>query len=242
MIFNMVGGGQSDGPVEAGTIVVNYPAGATCTVTNGSDTYTALDTSGAAAFIVEPGTWTVTATPAGGGTPASQSVTVTAGGWVEVELTFNIKFNATEWQKIILYPGDPYGQGLYTFDGDAFTGTVSPTMSSAGQFCNAAIASNSKYDLTNISSIKVDITTSQALSSNGEVVVAVSPTQQFYNSSDQMVAVAYLRIKTKETNTPYSLDVSGLSGQYFIIIGIAIWNSPGEVSFTASDLRLEGAT
>lgn len=91
MIFNMVGGGgQSDGPVEAGTIVVTYPPGATCTVTNGSDTYVALDTSGAAAFIVEPGSWTVTATPAGGGAPANKIVTVIAGGWVEVSLNFRL--------------------------------------------------------------------------------------------------------------------------------------------------------
>lgn len=42
------GGGQSEGPVDSGTIVVTYPIGATCTVTNDTYTYTALDTSGAA--------------------------------------------------------------------------------------------------------------------------------------------------------------------------------------------------
>ena len=87
MIY-VLGDSQGEGPVENGTIVVTYPAGATCTVTNGSQTYTALDTSGAAAFIVEPGTWTVTAVQ--GSNTKSQSVTVTAGGWVEVELMFEL--------------------------------------------------------------------------------------------------------------------------------------------------------
>lgn len=79
-------GGMNKGAVKKGTIVVTYPEGSVCTVTGNGLTYTALDTSGAAAFIVEPGTYTVKATQ--GSNAESETVTVTAGGWVEVELSF----------------------------------------------------------------------------------------------------------------------------------------------------------
>lgn len=92
MIINMNGGGSgggATGPLKKSAIVVSYPAGSTCTVTNGSDSYTALDTSGAAAFIVEPGTWTVTATD--GDKTTSTTVIITAEGQSEsVKLEFDL--------------------------------------------------------------------------------------------------------------------------------------------------------
>ena len=82
------GGGGSAGAVKKSTIVVTYPVGAECFVSNGTQAYRALDKSGTAAFIVEPGTWNVSATL--GSDYASENITVEAGGWVEVELSFKI--------------------------------------------------------------------------------------------------------------------------------------------------------
>lgn len=82
------GGGASAGAIKKGTIVVSYPVGGECTVSNGAQTYAALDDSGTAAFVVEPGTWTVSATL--GADSASQSVTVVEGGWAEVTLSFSL--------------------------------------------------------------------------------------------------------------------------------------------------------
>ncbi len=63
----------------AATINVTYPAGSTCTVTNGSVTYTAPDTSGTWACVVHAtGTWTVTST--NGTQTATASVSITADG------------------------------------------------------------------------------------------------------------------------------------------------------------------
>lgn len=80
------GGGGAAGAIKKGTIVVSYPVGSECTVTNGTKTYKALDTSGAAAFAVDAGTWTVTAVD--GEESASKEVTVAEGDFAEVELSF----------------------------------------------------------------------------------------------------------------------------------------------------------
>ena len=69
-------------------IGVTYPAGSTCTCTNGSKTLTAKGTSGKALFVIpSAGTWTVTAVK--GSKSKSKEVSITAEGQVEtVELTY----------------------------------------------------------------------------------------------------------------------------------------------------------
>ena len=63
-------------------IGATYPAGSTCTCTNGTRTVTLKDTSGTGLFkIPYAGTWTVTAT--NGTDTVSQSVTITVKGQVE---------------------------------------------------------------------------------------------------------------------------------------------------------------
>lgn len=63
----------------AATINVTYPAGSTCTATDGATTVTAPDTSGTWACVVpNTGTWTVTCTK--GSSTATASVSITADG------------------------------------------------------------------------------------------------------------------------------------------------------------------
>ena len=63
----------------AATINVTYPAGSTCTATDGTTTLTAPDTSGSWAFVVSnTGTWTVTCT--NGSSTATASVSITTDG------------------------------------------------------------------------------------------------------------------------------------------------------------------
>ena len=81
-------GGSLVGPVKKGTIVVSYPPGAICTVSNGSKTYKALDTSGAAAFVFDPGTWTVRIED--GSKSREKTVAVEAGRWADVQLAFEV--------------------------------------------------------------------------------------------------------------------------------------------------------
>lgn len=85
----------SSGALSAATILVTYPAGSTCTVTSGSTTYTALNTSGSAAFSVPAGTWTVKAVS--GSNTVSKSVTVAASAGVSVELYFTLTIYNGTW-------------------------------------------------------------------------------------------------------------------------------------------------
>ena len=79
-------------PVSGGklfaVIAVTYPAGSTCTCTNGTKTYTAKDTSGQWIFCIpSAGTWTVTATD--GTNTKTQEVSITAEQQAEaVKLSF----------------------------------------------------------------------------------------------------------------------------------------------------------
>lgn len=83
LVFNMVGGGSGGGSDTYAFIVVTYPAGSTCTASNGTKTLTAPDTSGSAVFDIPtpsstPEAWTVTAT--NGGNTATQTVSITYDG------------------------------------------------------------------------------------------------------------------------------------------------------------------
>lgn len=80
------GGGAASGGVKGAVIGVTFPVGATVSVSNGTKTYTSKDTDGNTAFIVEAGTWTVTATD--GVDSDSKEVTVEEKDFTSVELTF----------------------------------------------------------------------------------------------------------------------------------------------------------
>lgn len=74
----------------AATINVTYPAGSTCTATDGTTTLTAPDATGTWACIVpNAGTWTVSCTD--GTYTASDAVSITAGGQTaSVELVYTL--------------------------------------------------------------------------------------------------------------------------------------------------------
>ena len=82
LVLNMVGGGSGSGDVYA-FIVVSYPAGSTCTASNGTTTLTAPDTSGSVVFDIPtpsstPESWTVTSTD--GVNTATETVRITYDG------------------------------------------------------------------------------------------------------------------------------------------------------------------
>lgn len=75
-------------PLFAATINITYPAGSTCTCSDGTTTLSAPDTSGTWACIVpNAGTWTVTSTS--GKETDSKTVTITTDGQsISVELSY----------------------------------------------------------------------------------------------------------------------------------------------------------
>lgn len=210
--------GASNGPIKKGTIVVSYPAGAICAVNNGIKTYTALDTSGAAAFSVDPGTWTVRAYGADG--DSSENVSVTAGGWVSVELSFDIILfesgmttgtTALGWKsasdQVALEPNINY---------DAEAVYVGYDVSIGGR---TGVAHWGAYDLTKFSTIKVNLTmtgiwTSAYAQANGLFVWKELSTGYYPDK-----AVAKHQIASNN-ETLLTVDVSALAGVHYIGMGL----------------------
>lgn len=91
MIF--VVGGSSNSNVYA-FLIVSYPAGSTCTATNGTKTLRAKNTSGSWVFNIPtpknlPETWTVTSKNNGNTKTSSKSVVInTEGQWEEITLAY----------------------------------------------------------------------------------------------------------------------------------------------------------
>ena len=80
LVLNMVGGGGADDTYAF--IIVSYPAGSTCTASDGTTTLTAPDTSGSwVCKVPNAGTWTVSCTD--GTDTASATVTITTEGQSE---------------------------------------------------------------------------------------------------------------------------------------------------------------
>ena len=211
MIFNMVGGG---GGKLFSIIAVTYPEGSVCTCTDGTKTLKAKDTSGKAIFNVpSAGTWTVSCTD--GSSTVSKSVTITAPGQVEsVKLSY----------ALILYDsGDEYTDITGGWSGFAcYSGTSKGTCAknsssiyiksngSSGAQSIAASPEN-KIDITDISTLKVNVTSFNVQSGYRSYFILSSSRNT--SSTDNSVATKEIT-GTGETE----LDISGLSGSYYVIV------------------------
>ena len=100
LVLNMVGGGGGGGSDTYAFIVVTYPAGSTCTATDGTTTLTAPDTSGNwVCKVPNAGTWTVFCTN-GTDTASTTVVISTEGQSVSVTLSY--------WDGGLYVNGDEY--------------------------------------------------------------------------------------------------------------------------------------
>lgn len=213
------GGGGSLGAQKKATIVVAYPSGSDCTVTGNGKTYSALDTSGAAAFVVDAGTWTVNATK--GSDAKSQSVTVTAGGWVEVNLSF---WDGTLFENGNTYDAHTGGWQVRAWKSESAWGTVkAPTMSiqedgtmyiyQSGANTTGAVEIIKDIDLTAWNSFNV--TVSKSSSSNSILSLsAVDRDAELWWTN----GAAKKDVTAISTGT-YSVDLSGVSGSYDLVVG-----------------------
>ncbi len=127
----------------ASTINVTYPAGSTCTATDGSTTLTAPDTTGTWACVVpNAATWTVTATD--GDKTKSAPVSITAEGQTEsVTLSYTLYLLQNGVKKV------EFSQGTYagtvTFSGTAIEMSGDTT----------SVWTTSKIDVSAYSRLKV---------------------------------------------------------------------------------------
>ena len=151
-------------------------------------------------------------------------------GWVT-----KVSFAKSNWKSFDAYPADQYVDYAagYAYSNTKFTATIS------GEWDMVAIASASTYDLTNVNNIKFKATLSKALGDNAFAFVAVSKTQVLYDSSGTLKADAILEFRTKVTSKETPIPVNGLSGKYYILIGIYAWYDNGTTAFTVEDMTLE---
>lgn len=210
MIHNMVGGG---GGKLFAVIAVTYPAGSICTCVSGTKTLKAKDTSGKALFNVTVGEWTVSCTD--GTDTASKAVSITYEGQVEsVKLSYALVLydsgdECTDitggWSGFACYSGTSKG----TFTKNSSSIYIKSNGSKGAQSIAAAPAN--KIDITDISTLKVNVT-SFNVQSESRTFFILSSSRDTSSTSN---SVATKEIKgTGET----ALDVSGLSGSYYVLV------------------------
>lgn len=187
-----------------------YPAGSSCTCTNGTRTMTAKDTGGRALFIIPaPGTWTVTA--ASGSQDASREISVTAEGQVEsVKLSYelmlfdsgavsgyawNASYNDTS------YADSKVSDVIYMYGMTYDNGAILKT-SSAKRGVSSAI------DLSDYSRLKIRVKTVDSSAGSAKIQVGTSAL------GDDSAAAAIALTAGQTTG----LDISGITGSGYISI------------------------
>lgn len=206
-------------PLFAATINITYPAGSTCTCSDGTTTLSAPDTSGTWACIVpNAGTWTVTSTS--GAETDSKAVTITTDGQsTSVELSYALflfKPNA---------PSDIIAGEWEMPANSTVTAEAELTVKSVNNFNgNRIISARTKgqIDLTEYSTLQATCKASGGSRTKLEV----------YSGSS---AVASTSIGSDLTTV--TVDISALSGLHSI--GFAGRHSAyATITYTATEIKL----
>lgn len=201
------------------TINVTYPAGSTCTCSDGTTTLTAPNTSGTWACIVpNAGTWTVTATS--GTETDSKAVTITTDGQsTSVELSYALflfKPNA---------PSDIIAGEWELTANSTVTAEAELTVKSVNNYNgDRTISARTKgqIDLTEYSTLQATCKASGGSNTKLEV----------YSGSSVVASVA---IGTDLTTV--TVDISALSGLHSIGFG-GVHTAYATITYTATEIKL----
>lgn len=193
------------------TINVTYPAGSTCTCTDGVTTLTAPDTSGTWACIVpNAGTWTAAATD--GEKNASESVSITTDGQIaSIELSYRALLyqagdTSDKWQYEPMYINTSYKNAAaptVTIESDSMMITQ-PTYVNG-----CAYVYNREIDMTTLNTLRFDGELSTAMTSFADAACLCIWTSLGTYVTDNRVA--YINFKTA---SPKQIDVSALTGMH----------------------------
>lgn len=211
----------------AATINITYPAGSTCTCSDGTTTLSAPDTSGTWACIVpNAGTWTAAATD--GVENTSESVSITTDGQIAaIELSYLLwlyksgnTYNAVTGGWSVAEHGSAGGSfdSVLTLNDDSM---LLSTEVFGGSVAYANAFTNNSIDLTGVNTLKFKIT------GIGDQISATNPSGDVQNFRFSLV-VANARPTTQiPTFTAdlrilatgeYSVDVSSISAGY-----VGVW-------------------
>lgn len=202
-------------------IGVTYPAGSTCTCTNGETTLTAEDTSGKAMFIIpEAGTWTVTATS--GNKSVSKAVSITVAGQVEtVTLIFDL----------ILFDGGDNTGVTGGWKGKNVTPTVSNVLSFSATNTNAtfpnaaSVYTENKFDLSKYN--KLTVVKSEADGWYIGVTENVFSWSTYPPGADTIGFIAYANLNTSDDRI--EIDISGINTECYVATYVRIGSINPEV-------------
>lgn len=201
------------------TINITYPAGSTCTCSDGATTLSAPDTSGTWACIVpNAGTWTVTSTS--GTETDSKAVTITTDGQsTSVELSYALfLFKPNAPSDIIAGEWEIPGNGTVTAEAEL-------TVKSVNAYGNNRILSartKGQIDLTEYSTLQATCKASGGSNTKLEV----------YSGSSTVASTA---IGTDLTTV--TVDISALSGLHSIGFG-GSHTAYLTITYTATEIKL----
>lgn len=203
----------------AATINITYPAGSTCTCSDGTTTISAPDTSGTWACIVpNAGTWTVTSTS--GTETDSKAVTITTDGQsTSVELSYALfLFKPNAPSDIIAGEWEMPGNSTVTAEAELVVKSVNNYNS------NRSISARTKgqIDLTEYSTLQATCKASGGSNTKLEV----------YSGSSVVASAA---IGTNLTTV--TVDISALSGLHSIGFG-GRHTAYLTITYTATEIKL----
>ena len=210
----------------AATINVTYPAGSICTATDGVTTLSSPDTSGTWACVVpNAGAWTVSAE-----TGRTETIIITDDGQV-------VYVNLINLYSI----GNVHSDITGGWSNDGYRHAVSTSYTMRGpEFGNSGMklyVPSANYSAVAGTGIKVDITNAREILVNvsgldGTMLVIVNGSKAVWDTD----MVAQLAIRK---NGLHALDVSDLSGSYYIAL-VILGNSGHAVqSSTVSEVYLK---
>lgn len=196
------------------TIAVTYPSGSTCTCSDGTTTLTASDTSGSYTFTVpNTGTWTVTATD--GDKTKSITVSITADGQSE-----SVTLSYADY---IFKAGTGAVKAMTTSSGANQTitiGTSSIVWSWNGTSGYSACVAytKDKIDLTNYKNLCVRSTMTSLSVESEQFRAKLGITSSTPNMNAAISAWAAYGALNTNTNATLTIDISAISGSYYIAL------------------------
>ena len=194
-------------------IAVTYPAGSICTCGGKA----AKDTSGYALFNVKAGNYTVECHTSDGSKSKSTSVTVAESDKGKSKNVM-LSYAAYYYNK-----GDQCaavtGGWAKTGTGGSLTFNSASMTLAADSYQNVADASTTnKVDLTNIKTLYFSVKSATAYDTQGYPRVGVAATNN-PKSSDSSQWTASKTLSASSAFTTVSIDVSSLTGSYYIVVG-----------------------
>ena len=182
------------------TINVTYPAGSTCTCSDGTTTLTAPNTSGSWTCIVyNAGTWTVSSTD--GDKSKSADVVITTDGQTESVTLQYITY--------LFKDGETYDSLTGGWEGYVNAEKKALQLNAAAEKTNSAYP-KSKIDLTNYDTVSAVVT--ENISAYGEFSLYITGAL-----GQSAVASATL---SAGTATRVDLDVSSVTGSYYVVASL----------------------